>query len=259
MGDPFAEKLLIEASLELIDGGLVEGLQDLGAAGITCAVSETADRAGTGIAVTSMRSLREPGLEPFEVTISESQERMLAIVRPDRLDGVLAVCRRWDLPAAVMGRVIAEPTIRIVTGGITEDGRPAPGGRILAEVRPRRSPATPSSTIGWRGPDAGAPRRRPAMWRRRRRRGCPSVAWTRRWCPGAVGPSQPRLARLGLQPVRLHGRGLDRGGAQAPPSSGCRGPASGWPWRPTPTSASACSTRGRAPRSRSSNAPSTWR
>ena len=72
VGDPFAEKLLIEASLELIERGLVEGLQDLGAGGITCATSETADRAGTGILVDlDAIPRREPGMEPFEVMISE--------------------------------------------------------------------------------------------------------------------------------------------------------------------------------------------
>ena len=86
VGDPFAEKLLIEASLELIERGLVEGLQDLGAGGITCATSETADRAGTGILVDlDAIPRREPGMEPFEVMISESQERMCAAVRPEQL------------------------------------------------------------------------------------------------------------------------------------------------------------------------------
>jgi phosphoribosylformylglycinamidine synthase len=135
VGDPFAEKLLIEASLELIHGGLVEGLQDLGAAGITCAVSETADRSGTGIAVDlDAIPLRETDMEPFEVMISESQERMLAVVRPERLDDVLAVCRRWDLPAAVIGRVTAAPVISIITGGITPTGDPASGARELARI-----------------------------------------------------------------------------------------------------------------------------
>jgi phosphoribosylformylglycinamidine synthase len=135
VGDPFAEKLLIEASLELIDGGLVEGLQDLGAAGISCAVSETADRSGTGITVDlDAIPLRETDMAPFEVMISESQERMLAIVRPERLDDVLAVCRRWDLPVAVIGRVTAEPLVRIVSGGITDDGEPAAGARVLARI-----------------------------------------------------------------------------------------------------------------------------
>ena len=106
VGDPFAEKLLIEASLELIERGLVEGLQDLGAAGITCAVSETADRAGTGIVVDlDAIPRRSRAWRPFEVMICESQERMLAIVTAEQLPDVLEVCRRWGLPAAVIGRV----------------------------------------------------------------------------------------------------------------------------------------------------------
>src|ERR671917_2762796 len=96
VGDPFAEKLLIEASLELIERGLVEGLQDLGAGGITCATSETADRATTGMAIDlDAVPRREPGMAAWEVLISESQERMLAIVRPDRRDDALEVCARW--------------------------------------------------------------------------------------------------------------------------------------------------------------------
>jgi phosphoribosylformylglycinamidine synthase subunit PurL len=118
VGDPFAEKLLIEASLELIERGLVEGLQDLGAGGITCATSETADRAGTGMLVDlDAIPRREAGLEPFEVLISESQERMLAAVRPDRLAAVADVCRRWGLPCAVIGRVTDDGDITVIEGG----------------------------------------------------------------------------------------------------------------------------------------------
>ena len=118
VGDPFAEKLLIEASLELIERGLVEGLQDLGAAGITCATSETADRAGTGIRVDlDAIPRREPGLEPFEVMISESQERMLAVVLPERYGDVAEVCARWGLPCAVIGRITDDGEITIVEGG----------------------------------------------------------------------------------------------------------------------------------------------
>ncbi|MGH2511836.1 MAG: AIR synthase-related protein, partial [Candidatus Limnocylindrales bacterium] len=135
VGDPFAEKLLIEASLELIEAGLVEGLQDLGAGGISCATSETADRAGTGILVDlDAIPTREPGLEPFEVMISESQERMLAIVRPEREAAVREVCARWNLAAATIGRVTVDGDITIVTGGLDEAGRPNPGARELARI-----------------------------------------------------------------------------------------------------------------------------
>jgi phosphoribosylformylglycinamidine synthase subunit PurL len=131
VGDPFAEKLLIEASLELIERGLVEGLQDLGAAGITCATSETADRGGTGIAIDlDAVPRREPGMAPFEVMISESQERMLAIVRPEQFDGVAAVCARWGLPCAVIGRVTGDGDITVLEGGLDF-------GRELARVPAR--------------------------------------------------------------------------------------------------------------------------
>jgi phosphoribosylformylglycinamidine synthase len=135
VGDPFAEKLLIEASLELIDGGLLEGLQDLGAAGITCAVSETADRAGTGIRVDlDAIPRREQGMAPFEVMISESQERMLAIVRRDRLDAVVEICARWGLPAALIGQVTDDGLVTVVAGGVDLRGMPRPGAEVLAAI-----------------------------------------------------------------------------------------------------------------------------
>jgi phosphoribosylformylglycinamidine synthase len=135
VGDPFAEKLLIEASLELIERGLVEGLQDLGAGGITCATSETADRAGTGIAIDlDAIPRREPGLAPFEVLISESQERMCAAVLPEQWPAVREVCQRWGLPVAIIGRVTADGDIAVVEGGLDATGRPAVGARELARV-----------------------------------------------------------------------------------------------------------------------------
>jgi phosphoribosylformylglycinamidine synthase subunit PurL len=118
IGDPFAGKLLIEASLELVGRGLVVGLQDLGAAGLTCAASEMADRAGTGMRIgLGAVPRREEGMAPFEVMISESQERMLAVVEPGRLDEVLEVCRRWGLPAAVVGEVTDDGDVVVVDEG----------------------------------------------------------------------------------------------------------------------------------------------
>ena len=138
VGDPFAEKLLIEATLEIVERGLAEGIQDLGAAGITCGVSETADRAGTGILVDlDAIHRREPGMAPFEVMISESQERMVAIVRPERLAEVEAVCARWGLPCAVIGRVTDDGDVAVVEGGLDDDGRPRPGARELARIPAR--------------------------------------------------------------------------------------------------------------------------
>jgi phosphoribosylformylglycinamidine synthase subunit PurL len=138
VGDPFAEKLLIEATLEILEANLVEGLQDLGAAGITCGVSETADRAGTGIRVDlDAIPRREPGMAPFEVMTSESQERMVAICRPERLAAIRAICERWGLPCAVIGRVTADGDIAVVEGGLDDEGRPNPGARELARMPAR--------------------------------------------------------------------------------------------------------------------------
>jgi phosphoribosylformylglycinamidine synthase len=107
IGDPFAEKLLIEASLELVEQDLLEGLQDLGGAGLTCAVSESAARAGLGARIDlGAVPLREQGMEAFEILTSESQERMLAIVHPSMLESVRSVCERWGLSSAVVAELV---------------------------------------------------------------------------------------------------------------------------------------------------------
>ncbi len=172
IGDPFAEKLLIEASLELIRRRLVAGLQDLGAGGITCATSETADRAGTGMRI-ELEAIprREPGMAPFEVLISESQERMLAVVEPERWDEVRAVCERWGLPVAVIGRVTADGDLTIVAADGAELAR-VPARALTSDaivhdrpssppVRHRAAPApgapsTASDGLPERGMDPGA-------------------------------------------------------------------------------------------------------
>ncbi len=182
VGDPFAEKLLIEATLEILAAGLAEGLSDLGAAGITCGVSETADRAGTGIRVDlDAIPRREPGMAPFEVLISESQERMVVIARPARLPEIAAICARWGIPCAVIGRVTDDGDIAVIEGGLDVDGAPNRGARELARVParalaseaivfdrlaappPRRrnapapgSPATAGAALPERGMDPGA-------------------------------------------------------------------------------------------------------
>ncbi|HEX7744956.1 MAG TPA: phosphoribosylformylglycinamidine synthase subunit PurL [Micromonosporaceae bacterium] len=108
VGDPFVEKLLIEACLELYDAGLVVGIQDLGGAGLTCALTETAAAAGTGMRVWLERvPLREPSMTPQEILASESQERMLLIVAPDKLDAVLKTADRWGVAATAIGEVLA--------------------------------------------------------------------------------------------------------------------------------------------------------
>ncbi len=127
IGDPFAGKLLIEASLAMVEGGLLEGLQDLGAAGITCSVSESAARAGMGADLDlDAVPLREQGLEPFEILTSESQERMLAIVAPDRLDDVRAVCEKWGLASAVIATLVPGGMLTVRHGGVVVARVPAP-------------------------------------------------------------------------------------------------------------------------------------
>src|SRR5262249_10024393 len=117
VGDPFEEKRLIEACLELLEAGLAVGVQDLGAAGLSCAASETAAKTGAGMDV-DVRSVakREPGMNAVEVMTSESQERMLAIVRPEDLDAVLELARRWEIRAMVVGRVTDTARFRVYDG-----------------------------------------------------------------------------------------------------------------------------------------------
>jgi len=106
VGDPFTEKLLVECCLELFAGGLAVGIQDLGAAGVACATTELA-AAGTGGMRVRLDAvpLRDPALGPPEILMSESQERMMAVVEPGRVDEFLAVCAKWDVRAAVIGEV----------------------------------------------------------------------------------------------------------------------------------------------------------
>ena len=148
VGDPFEEKRLIEACLALLDAGLVLGIQDLGGAGLTCATSETASRGGVGMDVdVAAVPRREPGMEPFEVLTSESQERMLAIVAPDGLDEVLAICDRWDVQASVVGRVTEGGLLRV------RDGIDGP---VLGEL--------PAASLHEDAPLYDRPRHPPADW-----------------------------------------------------------------------------------------------
>jgi phosphoribosylformylglycinamidine synthase len=146
VGDPFEEKRLIEACLAMLDANLVVGIQDLGGAGLTCATSETASRGGVGMDVyVSEVPQREEGMAPFEVMTSESQERMLAIVAPEDLDAVLAICARWEILASVVGTVTAGGRLRILD---------RPDGEVLADV--------PASTLHEDAPLLDRPRAEPA-------------------------------------------------------------------------------------------------
>ncbi len=117
VGDPFEEKKLIEACLELYRRGLVVGIQDLGAAGLSCATSEPAARAGVGMEVhLEAVHVRESGMTPAELLMSESQERMMAFVDPAHVDDVLAVARRWEVDASVVGTVRSGGMLSVYEG-----------------------------------------------------------------------------------------------------------------------------------------------
>ena len=106
VGDPFMEKLLIESTLEVLRAGLVEGIQDLGGAGISCATSELASNGEGGMHVWLDRVLlRDHTLSPEEILMSESQERMCAVIQPSKLDAFMAICKKWDVEAVVIGEV----------------------------------------------------------------------------------------------------------------------------------------------------------
>ena len=163
IGDPFTGKKLIECTLDLLDRGLLASLQDLGAAGLASSLSEMAASGGVGIDVDlSAVPLREADMEPFEIMISESQERMAAVVEPARLEDVLAVCARWDLDATVIGSITGSGLLRAFAGGAEVGSMPvdtlvdgAPRYEVAQERparledQPRRfaEPADPSAAL----------------------------------------------------------------------------------------------------------------
>ncbi|MDQ6810834.1 MAG: phosphoribosylformylglycinamidine synthase subunit PurL [Actinomycetota bacterium] len=147
VGDPFEGKKLLECSLELLDLGLLVSLQDLGAAGLTSAAVEMASKGQVGIELDLARvPLREPGMEPFEVMVSESQERMLCVVEPGNVAAVLSVCERWEVNGAAIGAVTDTRRVRVLAQGEIVGDMPV---RALVEecplyelepVKPERSP-----------------------------------------------------------------------------------------------------------------------
>ncbi len=117
MGDPFAEKLLIEATLEALATGDIVGIQDMGAAGLTCSTSETAFKGGSGMEIDVLKvPRREEGMTPYEVMLSESQERMLCIVKKGREEAVASIFRKWGLNAVVIGHVTDDGILRVKEG-----------------------------------------------------------------------------------------------------------------------------------------------
>jgi phosphoribosylformylglycinamidine synthase subunit PurL len=150
VGDPFTEKLLLEASLELIRSGHIVAIQDMGAAGLTSSSAEMAARGDVGVTIdTTLVPARESGMTPYELLLSESQERMLVVARKGHEDHVRAILEKWDLTAAVIGEVIAEPVYRVTEGDrvvaefpgirlVTDCPTYEPEARESDEIRARR-------------------------------------------------------------------------------------------------------------------------
>ena len=144
VGDPFMEKLLIEATLEMARAGLIEAIQDLGGAGLSCATSEMASNGSGGMRVQlDTVPLRDASLSPEEILMSESQERMCAIIDPANLEQVLAICEKWDLTATVIGEVTATNKLEIFWHD-----------ELIVDVPPR--------TVAHEGPVYNRPMQRPA-------------------------------------------------------------------------------------------------
>lgn len=134
VGDPFREKLLLEACLELLASGCVAGIQDMGAAGLTCSTCETASRGGTGVEIDlGLVPKRESGMTPYEILLSESQERMLVIVKKGEEAKVKEIFEKWDLPYAEVGVVKDDGFMRVKNNGVTVVEIPA---RALADEAP---------------------------------------------------------------------------------------------------------------------------
>src|SRR5438105_6503756 len=146
VGDPFKEKLLLEACLDLLARDAVAGIQDMGAAGLTCSTCETASRAGSGIEIDLAKvPKREPGMTPYEILLSESQERMLIIAKRGEENVVREVFDKWDVPCAEIGRVTDDGMMRVRNNGAIAAEIPA---KLLAEEAPLYSrEAKPPSPV----------------------------------------------------------------------------------------------------------------
>ncbi|HJU88239.1 MAG TPA: phosphoribosylformylglycinamidine synthase subunit PurL [Gemmatimonadaceae bacterium] len=146
VGDPFTEKLLLEASLELIRSGHIVAIQDMGAAGLTSSSAEMAARGDVGVTIDVTKvPVREEGMTPYEILLSESQERMLVVAKKGREDAVRAILAKWDLNAEVIGRVIAEPVYRVTEGDrvVAE----FPGSRLVTDCPVYTPQAAESSDV----------------------------------------------------------------------------------------------------------------
>ncbi len=145
VGDPFKEKLLLEACLEVMEKGLIVGIQDMGAAGLTCSTTEMPAKSGTGISINlDLVPQREEGMTPYEIMLSESQERMLIVARKENVAEVQKIFAKWDLDAVSIGEVTAERNLKVSFRGETVVDIPVDAVVNLCPVyrRPSRKPAS---------------------------------------------------------------------------------------------------------------------
>jgi phosphoribosylformylglycinamidine synthase len=156
VGDPFLEKLLLEACLEAMQTGAVVGIQDMGAAGLTCSTCEMGGRGGVGVEIELDRvPQRESGMTPYEIMLSESQERMLLVAEKGREEEVFRVFQKWGLDAVTIGRVIADNKMRVLQGG-----------RVVAEIpNPALTDAAPLYERPLERWEPPVPREKPAFVR----------------------------------------------------------------------------------------------
>ncbi len=252
VGDPFTEKLLIECCLEIFAADLVVGIQDLGGAGLSCATSELASAGTGGMHVVLDRvPLRDASLAPEEILMSESQERMCAVVEPRHIERFLQICDKWDVTATVIGEVTDGD--RLVVEWHGEIVVEVPPRTVAHEgpvyERPYARPGWQDSRAGGRadGAAAAAPRDRRPSCARRCSGWSPRRAWRRRTGSPASTTgtcSATRSRRSRTTPAWSA-------------STSAAGSASRSP--PTGTAATASSTRTKAPGSRSPRRTATWR
>ena len=212
VGDPFTEKLLLEASLELIRSGHIVAIQDMGAAGLTSSSAEMAARGDVGVVIdTSRVPVREEGMTPYEILLSESQERMLVVAHRGREEEVRAILAKWDLAAEVVGEVIAEPVYRIMEGErvVAE----FPGSRLVTDCPVYYPPAEEDPAVAaLRAQDVHAiperPEERDPLWTLVELLASPTIAskaWVYRQYDVSVGTSTVAGPGGDAAVVRLRG------------------------------------------------------
>ena len=236
------EKLLLEACLEVMKTDALVGIQDMGAAGLTCSTCEMGSRGGAGIEIdVSLVPQRETGMTPYEIMLSESQERMLLVVKRGSRGGSRAIFEKWDLHAVHIGEVTDDGLLRVKDRG--EVVAEIPNDALTDEAplyrRPMAEPAYLAEAQQLSLSTLGAPalRRRGASgacWRRRRLpASAGSIASTTTWC----APTRSSCPGMGAGVVRVKGTtralamSVDGNGRFVLPRSVCRGASSRWPRR----------------------------